>query len=126
LTLKNVSKEGPLWVSMRMLMGPPQGGDVWLDVVHARTGEKLEVTCDTSGGVRRKEHYVVLTGEALFSVVRPLPCMTFSSKGPWRITAHYKDDNSHPPQPPFATKWFSGELVSNTIEIEVVPEPRPR
>jgi len=98
-------------------------GEVWLVIVHTRTGQALEPSCRAGGGFAEAEDYVKLGSASEIAVARPLHCFDFSDEGPWRMVAHYRDINKHVPRPPSGTVWFAGELNSAPIEVHVTSRP---
>lgn len=127
ITLLNVG-DRILWVNGRLLIFDQTSPfrEVWLDVEHVTTHERLAVTCSSGAGSAVSSDYLRLTPGASFSVIRELTCFPFTERGPWRIVAHYQDANTAPPPPPRAASWFTGSLVSNAIEVEVGPALVPR
>ena len=122
ITLLNVG-DGILWVNGRLQIFDQTSPfrEIWLDVEHVATREKLAATCSSGAGSALPTDYLRLAPGASFSVIRELTCFPFTDRGPWRIVAHYQDANTAPPLPPRAASWFTGSLVSNAIEMEVRP-----
>jgi hypothetical protein len=94
--------------------------NVRLEIVHALDGRNLETNCRVKRQEPSRDSYVVLGHRAEISVVRSLGCFPFPDTGPWRIVARYKDTNPPEEAPPYGAKWFSGEAVSEALELNAV------
>src|SRR5450755_3960778 len=91
--------------------------EIWLDIVHSSSSEQVAVNCRSGGGYAKPEDYVLLRPGSEISVQASLFCIPFPNAGPWRVTAHYHDDNRYVPRPAASAVWFGGTLTSNTIEF---------
>jgi hypothetical protein len=120
LTLRNASHRDAIWMNSRMaIYGTRSWTEVWLDVEHVPTRKRFEASCHGLPVPARREYYILLRPLDEFTTHSSLACFPFPDRGPWRITAHYRDMNKTPPRPPKRVSWFSGTLTSNTIEMEV-------
>ncbi len=121
MTLRNDTDE-LVWVNYRLKIGlqASDNREVWLDVTDPATGQAVpQGSCPARESIPELTDYVLLSPGSEYSTVQPLMCYRFDGSGPYRIVAHYKDQQSRPPKPPWAAKLFSAQLTSNTIEITV-------
>lgn len=122
-TLRNTSRLDRLWVNYRLADGASTSSfaEVWLDIKHVPTKQRVDPNCTRGGGFPTPQDYVRLGPGDTISFVRAI-CTQLPEAGPWKVVAHYQDKNPHPPDPPRGSFWFSGKITSNPIEI-LVPQP---
>ena len=120
LRLRNVS-EKTLWLSAEFSASHPHANaTVWLEVTDANTGEVMPWLCSGSVSAPRESAlYVLLRPGSEYSTVELLECFLPSRQSRVRIVAHYRDRASAPARPPRFASWFAGELISNSVEVEV-------
>ncbi len=122
-----------------VLANPPNGQSLWVnarfEVAWTGTGANTLVVEElgSEGRVRRLERkirgglerrYALLgAGESVQGEVS-LSTIEFTGPGPWRIRLRYRDRGDWPiPLPPEDVPWFSGEVISNEVEIPALPAP---
>jgi hypothetical protein len=112
----------PLWVNARMGISSRDAfaGELWLDVTHVKTGERLEQSCRAGRGDADVGEYAKLSPGSEIAVARSLHCFPFGDRGPWKIVAHYRDRNKNVPKGPVGARWFAGTLDSNELELNVL------
>jgi hypothetical protein len=131
ITMNNNSSEW-LWVSYSLGIGLKNGprGNMWLEIFDATTGKPAGGWyCSTAHGVQPgapKGSYIDLGPGDAFSTTARLDCLGLPHRGPWRFVAHYQDASRNPSPSPLGSSWFTGELVSNVLEMEVKDAPTPR
>jgi hypothetical protein len=127
VTIRNVSDDW-LWVTYGFGVGPKErGSKFWLEVYDAKTGQSHDGWfCFSGRTASGPPLYMDLSPRGEFSLTRRLDCLGLPHRGPWRIIAHFRDNNRAPPPPPEMSSWFVGELVSNVLEMEVKDPPRPK
>ncbi len=117
VSLHNRSKNW-LWVHTASVSG--MGASLNFAVIDTRNGTRIEQS-SKSGHVSALTDYVILSPDG--AVSRPVPVLRrFSSAadgGLWKIGATYRDTSIEVPEPPEGTRWFSGEVESNVIEVSV-------
>lgn len=111
-----------LWVNARMGISARDAfaGELWLDVTHVRTGERLEQSCRAGRGAPEIGEYAKLSPGSEIAVARSLHCFPFEDSGPWKVVAHYRDRNKNVPRAPAGAQWFAGTLDSNELELKVL------
>jgi hypothetical protein len=127
VTIRNVSDQY-LWLSYALRSGPKSMSEfqIWFEAISATGQTREEEHCAYRLAPPDPDAYFPLAPGAEYSVLRSVACFAFPDKGPWRLTAHYKDRGDTLLPPPEYARWFSGEIVSNTIEVEVQEPPKPR
>jgi hypothetical protein len=127
VTIRNVSDQH-LWLNYALRSGPKSMTEfqIWFEATSAAGQTREEEHCAYHLAPPDPNTYFPLAPAAEYSVLRSVACFAFPDKGPWRLTAHYKDRNESLLPPPEHARWFSGEIVSNTIEVEVPAPPKPR
>lgn len=119
LTFHNRSSE-VLWINRFLVAAACEECQVEFDMVHEDTGER-PVSAQCMARRRRvgRDDYLLLSPGDEFSTVVGARCLVFRDKGPWRTVARYRDALQEPFAPPPGAKWFSGEVLSNEIDLEV-------
>lgn len=116
VSLRNRSKEW-LWVHTASVSG--MGASLSFAVTDAN-GVRIEQS-SKSGHVSALTDYVMLSPDG--EVSRPVPVIrrfaSAAAGGIWKIVATYRDTNVELPEPPRGTRWFSGEIKSNSIDVSV-------
>lgn len=127
VSLRNVSAVA-LWLNYGMRLGDKesQEREIWLDVQNPSTGSAPKRACVAAGKgvVSGGNDYMVLAPGAAVSRIAVLDCYPgLPGRGPWHIVAHYDGGKRLVPPPPPGTRWFSGTVESNVVQIEVKPPP---
>ncbi len=127
IALTNRTKSRNLWVNYRFGLGRREisSRDIWFEMTDVH-GARVSFTCWVNTGSPRASDYIVLAPGAEVSATQDLRCFDLPAKGNVRIVAHYKDPSSMPPRQPVLTEWFSGELVSEPLELSIGEQPDQR
>jgi hypothetical protein len=115
----------PLWLNRRLLLNarsaPPMLREVWLEVT-GPAGAPLPFRAKVTALFPVPENYLRL--EPGLAYTRELPVSTafdFGAPGRYAVVAHYQDGNDAVPPAPEGTVYLAGEVVSNRLELEVLP-----
>jgi hypothetical protein len=120
VALRNLTWDQTLWVKyvLSTSFGRHFQSDVWIEAEGNPPHDN--VACSHCG--RRSPEppleYVRLLPQAEISVVTSIYCSPLPP-GQYRITAHYQDDGRDLVPPPAGSIWFAGELISETVDLDV-------
>ena len=122
VTLRNVTWDRTLWVkgSVGVQVAPPIQSDVWLDV-EGGPPRRTDRVCSHCRGSSENPSlaYTRLTPQAEISIVTVIYCSPLAP-GHYLVTGHYQDSRWQVAPPPRGAAWFAGELLSETVDLEVV------
>ena len=118
VALRRSSTSSRLWVNHRLAIEPwsHSKSDVSLDLKD-ENGNPPVFGCYLNPRVAEPWDYATMGPGDSISVVRTIPC-PFRQKGRFSIVARYKDRREWFPAP-FGSTWFSGEIVSNRLDVDV-------
>jgi hypothetical protein len=115
-----------LWLNRRMLLNsgyvPEEYRELWLDILGPGS-QRVEFACKVRTGPPQPEDYGLLeVGQAIEEKVKLAECFEISSRGTYRVVAHYRDGGTVPPPPPAGAAPLRGEVVSEPVVIKVPQE----
>jgi hypothetical protein len=119
LKFRNTSLQKSLWLKRTAAIAKGESGlgDLRLDIRDAKGNVPIS-HCRIRAGIADPSDYLVLTPMAEFSFVISLGCFGLAP-GHYAIAAYFRDRNTKPPPPPATSSWFTGTLVSNSIQFQV-------
>jgi hypothetical protein len=120
LSLTNVSEQW-LWLNYGFTAAwKGSASSVWIDIADRTSERELVWHCSGKSLPGGAPLYIMLAPGSSYSAIGLLDCFLPQGHASVRVTGRYLDRELRPPRPhePGAY-WFRGEVVSNTIEIEI-------
>jgi hypothetical protein len=115
--IQNVSKEF-LWIPHGLALGPLNQATLSLDVRDG-AGSRPGWACAEKTLPPAPPRYILLPPRSYYGTIVNTNCAVPPYGGPWLATARFRNaEIDPPPAPPGATE-FRGEVVSNTVELNV-------
>jgi len=113
VTLQNTSEDW-LWVHYG---GRDFDKAFWFEVTDEQADVKAGYNCAGRSEIPARGLYVMLGPGGEYSWRDSLDCYAVNRRGPWRVTARFKETALVPdPAPPHAVFWFVGEATSNSVQ----------